>query len=71
MLVAMVVAEGCAGVAGGDSWRLWSDEVFNFSSSSSLVHCDLKKLLVCSSVYATSDVRPFSKSVVAVVSVGI
>ena len=67
----MVTTVGCAAAADGDSWRLWSDEVFIFSSSSSSVQCDLKKLLVCSSTCSTSDVRPLSKSVVDAGSVGI
>lgn len=71
LLLAMVVLGGRADAADGDLRRPGSDEVYKVSSSSRLVLCDLKKLLVCSSVCSTYDVRPLSKSAVAVVCVGI
>lgn len=56
---AMVVDGRCGDAAGGGLWWLWSDEAFCFSSSFSQVHSDLRKLLVCSSFYSTSDARPY------------
>jgi hypothetical protein len=68
---AMVVDGRCVAAAGGGSRWLWSAEACCFSSSSSTVHGDPWKLLVCSSTYSTSDVRPLLKPAVAAVHVGI
>ena len=70
LLAAMVVEGRWHAAAGGGSRRLQSVEVFDSSSSSSTVRCDLMELLVSSNTCSTSDARPLLRSGVAVVLVG-